>query len=547
RLAGGRSWLHGVTYDQNQPLAAVFARIIREDGSVAEFEESGTIGFSELPAQPLGMLGAWAKVGDDFAMLTTSGAVAAVAPTSNHLPSASATDHVLDLGSPTLTHDVTVASLAGRSLGELNAEINLGGRLLTVLSGGVSQTHPIRAGRLTAGAGLPAELVVYSTSEISADIVDNSAEGSVGLTVTGSGTALSGSNSYTGATWVIDATLTIAARSAIPLHNRVNIDGGIYDTRALDGDPIQLDELRLLGNGAVHGRDALLDVHAISLESGSLSAPLGGNGNLLKTGGGTAQIPTLSSGSLPDSFTGQIVVQEGELSVGQRFTNSAAQFVAEGGLLTLARGPSTPVVLRGGALAGVLQNATVQVEAPSTLVGLGVTRLDGPLSGSSDLHITGRQSAELRSQHVGLYADSPEYSGDLHVDSGRLVLAATQAAGSGAVWVEEGAQLVIAAGSNGARGLAIHNDIRLRGGSLEAVTPLVSFPSGMPPIHVGGDVYVDELAFVGAERIGGVPNFDASPGLTLDGRVYLGDQATVFGVTPRFATATTRAAESLVE
>ncbi|MCY2988651.1 MAG: autotransporter-associated beta strand repeat-containing protein, partial [Planctomycetota bacterium] len=155
-------------------------------------------------------------------------------------------------------------------------------------------------------------------------------DGSVGLTkTTGGVVALSGNNTYTGATAIDAGTLQLGAPGVIPNSSAVTVSSGaILD---LNGKSETLGSLA--GAGTVNLRNAILTTgadHSDTSFSGQLTNSVAGN--LVKTGTGTF---TLSGTS--NNYAGTTTVNAGTLQLGAAgvIPNSSAVTVASGATLDL--------------------------------------------------------------------------------------------------------------------------------------------------------------------------------------------------------------------
>lgn len=221
----------------------VLSGLVRQTGGTVNFTGGGSgLGTStrnrlDITGAAAGFLGGWATVGNEFAKHVTDidavlagdqGSVAAF--TAADYSTAVQADwnaalHVKPSADQTLNAAREVASV------NLTAgiDINLGGSLLTVQSGGLikqggavgnngaANRSQITNGTLTAGSSAGAELLLRVTGanlNIAAVIADNGA-GSVHVVKGGAGLLnLSGANSYSGTTYVNAGTLVASSATA---------------------------------------------------------------------------------------------------------------------------------------------------------------------------------------------------------------------------------------------------------------------------------------------------------------------------------------------
>ncbi len=514
--------------------ALVIEELERQPGTILSFSlfaGPGGVSFENAPALDNGMIGAWAVTGDGFATLDGNGAFQTLGPTSSNLNTAGPNDHVRFRGDVSLNSDTVVDSLHQEFTGS-PITLDLNGNRLRVRSGGIFQSAPIENGTLTAGdLGEDAELVLYNANSISADIVDNSGGGSVGL-VLASSVRLSGNNSYTGGTWIHgegraesnDFELTIEDIAAIPANDRVHIDGGRYRL-SLPGGVVKLSELHLRGGGSVNGFLAPIDAEAYYLQHGLVNAPFTGDGPILKD---TPQHVSFENVESPD-YTGQVTVRDGSLSL-RRDTLPQATFHLEGGSLEFSGGNiPNEIRLQGGALDGGNLTGDVFVDADSTLIGEGnSTVIRGKLTGNADLTIDGRVD-DFFDGFVGIFGDASEFHGDFEVRSGPLRIGSPAQLGDGLINVHEGGRLILASDRETSPPTELDNTVHLYGGTLISAPPRRDFRGIASPSIATGDVHVHADAFIGSTWPGNVAG-EFVPGLTFAGRLILDDDVSVYGL-----------------
>ncbi|MDZ7618554.1 MAG: autotransporter-associated beta strand repeat-containing protein, partial [Patescibacteria group bacterium] len=151
-----------------------------------------------------------------------------------------------------------------------------------------------------------------------------------GLTKTGAGTlVLSASNTYTGGTIVSEGILQLGANDVLADAGAVTVSGGTVDvnTRAdTIGD-------FTLTSGSVTGTAGVLTASSYTVQSGTISAALGGTGTLTKTGTGTLTL----SGSIANTYTGLTTVTDGVLNLSKTagINAIAGDILINGGRLEL--------------------------------------------------------------------------------------------------------------------------------------------------------------------------------------------------------------------
>jgi autotransporter-associated beta strand protein len=169
------------------------------------------------------------------------------------------------------------------------------------------------------------------------------------LNKTGAGTmVLSGINTYTGPTNVTAGTLQISANDRILNTSDLNVSGGTFDVQTFS----ETLGIVTLASGTISGSGAgTLTGSSYTLQSGTVSAILAGNGAVTKNTAGTV----ILSGS--NTFTGSTTISAGTLQVN---TNNALGTAASG-----------TTVANGAALK--LNAVNYSTAEPLTLNGTGIT------------------------------------------------------------------------------------------------------------------------------------------------------------------------------
>lgn len=503
----------------------------RAPGAILQFDLPGSSEAVRLPNESNrygAMLAPWAIVDQGFASVSADGQrIETLIGEQILLNDASPSSHVvMSQDSQTLTRDVSVASLNGALFG---STIDLNGHLLALESGGLFRAPFIDGGRLTAGRGEDAELIVHYGDEIRADIIDHPDGGSVSLVVNEGTLWLWGNHGYSGGTWIVgDSSNSTVLRprslSAIPQGDRVYVDGGDYDLTYLPFGVVELEELHLRDGGDVGSAITDLQIDRLFLEDGRFQAPLVGAGEIIKTTRGTVEMRSFSS---PD-FTGNVLVQDGVLKVDQDALPNSTYFVDGGELSLLGQGvDENQIVLRGGTLNDGTYWGFVNVEEDSTLAHLGQLQMFGTLRGTGDLTIRGR-NAEYADDFVALLGDGADYHGDIAVESGALKIGQANAAGDASITVASAGRLILGVRYDHQPTLVVANDIVLDGGMLYSV-PVGSTSRRVASIATGL-ITVNGDAVIGSSAHGYLDGIH-SAGLTLAGSVVLSDESRVFGVT----------------
>lgn len=523
-----------------------FGRIERETGAFIRFEAVGRVTSTKVESVDTfdgSMIGAWAFTGTGFASIDAQGIVGTLQSTSSNVNTAVAADHLVVASSQSLTSDREIASLSFEHGGALD----LGGHNLTVRSGGVSLVRSMTNGNLTAGTGSPAELIFVNhqdTTRIGANIVDNGSEGNVTVVIgpqrypsSGAPIILEGANEYSGGTWVVGSTdagypeqmeLRIENLQAIPENDRVHLDFGHYSVQLAQQGIVRLAELHVRNDSSVTGRNVSYDADSYYVEQGMINAPLTGDGTFYKDGSGRF---FFNNDSDSPNYAGKVYVREGTLRI-ERDSIPNASIIVEGGQLdggANRRNVPSSIQLSGGELTGYY-SGPIEVTEDSSLYEQGdYTLLYGELSGDGDLTIRGTWNSSFTRGYAGIFGDSSNYTGDLHVESGSLRIGAPARIGPGVVNVLQGSRFILASDVPEAGPTYLDRDVHLHGGTLYATPP--SRSSGqIPPGIVNGDLYVYGESFIGAQNQGEDTQRNRIPGLQLAGSVILTDNARVYGL-----------------
>lgn len=172
--------------------------------------------------------------------------------------------------------------------------------------------------------------------------------GAGALNKNGTGTmVLGGANTYSGGTNVNAGTLQLGASDRIANTTSLNVSGGTFDLQAFN----EVIGAVTLSSGTISGTTGALTGTSFTLQSGTVSAVLSGNGTVTKNTSGSVTL----SGS--NNFTGSTTVSAGTLQVN---TNNALGSAASG--TTVANG----AVLR-------LNNVNYTTAEPLTLNGSGIS------------------------------------------------------------------------------------------------------------------------------------------------------------------------------
>lgn len=193
--------------------------------------------------------------------------------------------------------------------------------------------------------------------------------GSLALTKTGAGTqTLTNTNSYTGGTTVSNGILALGhATNTLSNTGTINVNGG---TLAIGANSDTVGAVTLT-SGSITGSTGILTGSSYGLQSGSVSAILGGSGILTKTTGGTV---TLTG---TNTYTGATNINAGTLIVNGNISTSSLTTVAVGA--TLGGSGTVGKATINGTLA--VGNSPGQMNFTDTLslAGITIMEIDGNL------------------------------------------------------------------------------------------------------------------------------------------------------------------------
>jgi len=218
------------------------------------------------------------------------------------------------------------------------------------------------------------------------------------FTKAGSGTlTLSGSNTYTGATYINAGTLQLGTGGALPINSGLNVNGGTFD---LGGNSQTMSGV-LLNNGAINNGN-LTTKKVFIVQSGSIGANLLGTATLGKSSSGTV----ILSGT--NTYTGGTNIGDGILSV-----SADNNLGASGGAITFNGG-----TLQTGASFDLGSTRTVTFNTGGGTVDTNGYNLGfaGVLTGTGPITKTGAGTLTLTPN----VADS--YIGTVTISGGTLAL-----------------------------------------------------------------------------------------------------------------------------
>lgn len=324
--------------------------------------------FAGISNGPSGIAPPFITFGNNWATVGSDGRLAPLSSYASDINSGATTDNVklATAGTTTLTAATTRGSLYMQNNNSTQI-LDLSGQTLGLTSGGIlvngNGLSTISSGAITTAAG---EIVVTTNNNlaITASVIDSGA--STALTKTGAGTlTLSGTNTYTGPTTVMQGTLVVSSDSNLGLGSTIDLNGGqggvlmaagnfssskgITNTTDVSG-AINTAGFNVTFSGPV------TNVGKLGLGTLTLTNPVVGN---INASAGTLALPNVTSGTV---------------SLGGTLQGS-------GTLTLLADSSSKPVLDIGGTAAAQLTTNIFRPGNPSSLLtvdfGLG--------SGASDL------------------------------------------------------------------------------------------------------------------------------------------------------------------
>jgi autotransporter-associated beta strand protein len=477
-LQRGISSLFGTHYSKNSLQAnanLVIESITREAGAI--FSVSATLGRSSsafinnespgslqidvflenAPAVVNGILPAWTISGASFTTRDAQGRVAGYQGPTVQLDLAGPTSiaHVPS-GAPPLAADKTVHALAGSGS---SAPINLGGRTLTVGSGGISGAV-LSNGVILPGGYANGELVFFGGVTNNATIADNGAPTSV---VYSGDVVLGGNSTYTGKTYVVGIpgdTVEVKKASALPTGGDLQINGLTSVSLNDPGSSVQyqLGRVAIRDGGRLLGQASnKVSATQVDLEAGILSVALVGNFPIAKTTEGL-----VGMGNVSPDYTGRIDVFEGTLQAGDRdglgdgyltFGKGTVNVGPQGRLILAplessktTSAPSPTIRLDGGALLGASSPNSNKINFRGTIDVIGnssIYTLDGTAVGPEVTEIKIDGQVKVAAGKSLAVIGRPDLSRGLTVTGGIQLAAGSQLGGTSVLT----ANVAIAAGA----------------------------------------------------------------------------------------------------
>jgi autotransporter-associated beta strand protein len=219
------------------------------------------------------------------------------------------------------------AFTAGATSRNLTFSASSGNATLTVDAGATGNKEILRTGTLFSDVNLTSSLdVIHNGSGTFTFGGQTIIKGLGGINKSGTGTLLlAGSNTYTGATTITAGTLFLGhATDTLSSSSAVTVDGATA-VLSIAGNSDTVGAVSLKNGGSINGTGGTLTGASYAVESGSVSAKLGGAGiALTKTTAGTV---TLSGAN---DYTGATNVNGGKLTIASTGTINTTSAVSIG-------------------------------------------------------------------------------------------------------------------------------------------------------------------------------------------------------------------------
>ncbi|QSB02934.1 autotransporter domain-containing protein [Methylomonas sp. EFPC1] len=310
-------------------------------------------------------------------------------------------------------------------------------------------------------------LTSTSTFDVQSGTVSANLGGSAGLSKTTAGTVtLSGSNTYTGTTQVSAGTLTLGAGDVLANTSSLVVNGGTFDLGA-NNDTVT--GVQLL-SGSITGTGTLTSTSTFDVQSGTVSAALGGSVGLSKTTAGTVTL----SGS--NTYTGTTQVSAGTLALGagDALANTSS-LIVNGGTFDLGANNDTVagVQLLSGSITGtgtLTSTSDFDMQAGTVSAALG---------GSVGLNKTTAGTVTL--------SGSDTYTGNTQVSAGTLALGASDVLANTSSLVVNGGTFDLGANNDTVAGVQLTSGSITGTGTLTS-TSAFDVQSGTVSANLGGSV-----------------------------------------------------------
>jgi autotransporter-associated beta strand protein len=180
-----------------------------------------------------------------------------------------------------------------------------------------------------------------STGSLASVVADPSV-GVTSLVKNGNGTwTLSGSSTFTGGTTILNGTLTFGANNVLANAGAVNVNGGTLNVATFNDTVGAV----TLTSGSITGSTGVLTGSSYDVQSGSVSAILGGSGSMTKTTAGSVTL------TRANTYNGGTTISAGTLLANNTTgsaTGTGAVTVANGGTLAGNGAVNGAVTVNGG-------------------------------------------------------------------------------------------------------------------------------------------------------------------------------------------------------
>ena len=463
-------------------------------------------------------------IGGTFDISTYSDTVGVVTMTNGNLIG---TSGVLTGSTYNITGGNLTAQLGGGSVTINNGTTNVGaiGSAVTFTVNGSSTVAALTANVVASsvsvlnGGSIAGSFSINQTGGVTANSgsIASSLIGSGGVTMNGAGNtfALSGSNSYTGATTISAGTISINAATALGSTSGVSLANGTA--------------LLYTGGAGTLGSNITVGSGTGTLRnSGGATLTLGGslskNGTTLTFGQGAFNVTGSITGSAANS---DLVVDAAAVTLNGENTYNGPTFLVNGATLNanaagaLPTGPRTAVTMDAtgsgsSTLAlGASQSVASLTGAASSNVTLGANTLTlGTTSGSTTYvgRITGGASSALVKDGAStqvLTGNNSAFTGTTTINSGTLVAGAANAAGgTSSVIINNGGSFLVTADN----AVGANTAIELNGGRMAMGG---NFNENVGALTLSANSTIDFADFVGTLRFSGIGSWVSGANLAI--------------------------------
>ena len=390
--------------------------------------------------------------------------------------------------SPIVINNVNLATIFGLNPAYVGFTGALGGATATQTISNFNLTEQAYANPVNLTAAPGSSIIVPAGSSA---VLSGSITGVGPLTTGGGGTlVLSGSNTYTGGTMISAGTLQPGSSTALGT-GIVTVNGGTLSINSLT---LQVAGLTLAGGSVTGTTGVLMSSSTYQVQSGSISAILGGSVGLDMTTDGTV---TLSG---VDTYSGGTTISQGTLQLESSFALGGGSVTVNGGTLNIN---------------------TFNVNVPElTLASGSVTGKTGVLTATSTYVVESGSISAILGGSVGLYmttggtvtlSGANTYTGGTTISSGTLEIGSYDALGTGLVTLNDvntGASntaLLATIPANATAGAPIPNNITVAafGTGTSTLGTTAFSPSPPSPTVFTGNLTVDEgVTFQGGNSTG---------------------------------------------